>query len=68
MSIFETLKKLRNEQSKEIERKDPSYIYLEDNQVKEIKISELLDSAGSAYITKVMNYNSARIIHDSIFH
>ena len=64
MSIFDTLKKLQNEQNKKIE---PSYIYLEDNQVKEKKISELLDSAGSAYINKVMNYNSARLIHDSIF-
>ena len=64
MSIFDTLKKLQNEQSKKIE---PSYIYLEDNQIKEKKISELLDSAGSALINRTMNYNSAKLIHDSIF-
>ena len=64
MSIFETLKKLQNEQSKKIE---PSYIYLEDNQIKEKKISELLDSSGSALINRTMNYNSAKLIHDSIF-
>jgi hypothetical protein len=69
MSIFDTLKKLQNEQSKEIERKDPSYIFLDekDNQIKETKISELLDSSASAYINKVMNTNSLELIHDSIF-
>ncbi len=66
MSIFDTLKKLQNEQSKKIE---PSYIYLEDNQVKEKKISELLDSAGSTLINKVMKkkQNPARLIRDSKF-
>ena len=64
MSIFDTLKKLQNEQNKKIE---PSYIYLEDNQVKEKKISELLDSAASAYINKVMKQSPLDLIHDSIF-
>ena len=80
MSIFETLKELSNNQSKKEEKlrrksliserekqKPASYIYLEDNQIKETKISELLDSAGSALINRTMTYNSAKLIHDSIF-
>ena len=66
MSIFETLSKLSKKDNQE--RKDPSYIYLEDNQVKERKVSELLDSAGSALINRTMNYESLKLIHDSIFH
>jgi hypothetical protein len=65
MNIFETLKKLSKKDNQE--RKDPSYIYLEDNQVKERKLSELLDSAASVYINRTI-YNPAKLIHDSIFH
>ena len=82
--IFETLKKLSDNQRKKeskvaktatfsvenSKRKDPSYIYLDeqDNQIKEIPLSKL-DSAGSALINKVMKkkQNPAQLIHDSIF-
>ena len=66
MNIFETLSKLSKKDNQE--RKPASYIYLEDNQVKERKLSELLDSAASVYINRTMNYKSAKLIHDSIFH
>ncbi len=70
MNIFETLKKLSREQRKHSDletskTKDPSYIYLEDNQIKEIPLSKL-DSAG-ALINRTMNYKSAKLIRDSIF-
>ena len=79
MSIFDTLNKLSKKdnpvsdnmalnKSSVTEQPLPSYILLdENNEVKEKKISELLDSAGSAYINKVMNYNSLELIRDSIF-
>lgn len=80
MNIFETLKELsdnkRNKEEKmhkkisipEREKQKPaSYIYLEDNQVKERKLSELLDSSASVYINRTMIYESAKLIHDSIF-
>ena len=59
--IFETLKELGDNQTSK--RKDPSYIYLdENNQVKEIALSKL-DSAGA-----LINYkNPAKLIHDTIF-
>jgi hypothetical protein len=55
--IFETLKRL------EEERKQPSYIYLDetDNKIKERPLK--LDSAGAS-----ANINPAKLIHDSIFH
>jgi hypothetical protein len=56
MNIFETLKKLS-----ESKRKDPSYIYLEDNQIKERKLSELLDSAGSGLINRTVLQKSTKI-------
>lgn len=48
--------------------KDPSYIYLdEDNQIKVIPLSKL-DSSASVYISRTMNYkNPAKLIHDLIF-
>jgi hypothetical protein len=59
MNIFETLKKLN-----ESKRKDPSYIYLdENNQIKEIPLSKL-DSAGALMKKK---QNPAKLIDDSIF-
>jgi hypothetical protein len=74
--IFETLKKLSDEQRKHSEddqesskRKPASFIYLDekDNQIKEIPLSKL-DSAASVYIIRTMNYkNPAKFIHDSIF-
>lgn len=74
--LFETLKKLSDEQRKResnikddqtSKRKDASYIYLDeqDNQIKEIPFSKL-DSAASVYINRTMNYNS-KLIHDFIF-
>jgi hypothetical protein len=73
-SVFETLKELSDNQRKHpkdnqtSKRKDPSYIYLdENNQIKEIPLSKL-DSAASALINRTMNYkNPAKIIHVSIF-
>lgn len=62
MNIFETLKKLS-----ESKRKDSSYIYLEDNQIKERKLSELLDSAGSGLINRTVYKSPLILIHDSIF-
>jgi hypothetical protein len=59
--IFETLK--------ELGRKKPSYIFLdENNEIKEMPLSKL-DSAASVYINKRMNskQNPAKLIHDSIF-
>lgn len=58
MNIFETLKKLSENQRK------PSYIYLDEqtNQIKEIPLS--IDMAGSALNSK---QNPAKEIHDSIF-
>jgi hypothetical protein len=71
-SIFETLKELSDNQRKHpkdnqtSKRKDPSYIYLdENNQIKEIPLSKL-DSAGSALINRTIYKNSAKLIHDSI--
>jgi hypothetical protein len=81
-NIFETLKELGRKkvnqdsvanyskvnQKQDSKRKDPSYIYLdEDNQIKEIPLSKL-DSAG-ALIYKVMKkkQSPAKLIHDSIF-
>lgn len=48
--------------------KDPSYIYLdEDNQIKVIPLSKL-DSSASVYISRTMNYkNPAKLNHDLIF-
>ncbi|MGI0034159.1 MAG: hypothetical protein ACRD97_12950 [Nitrososphaeraceae archaeon] len=73
--IFETLKELSDNQRKHSKdnqtskRKDPSYIYLdENNQIKETPLSKL-DSAG-ALINRTMNYkykNPAKIIRNSIF-
>ena len=49
------------------ERKDPSYIYLdENNEIKEIPLSKL-DSAG-ALINRTVYKDPAKLIHDSIFH
>lgn len=66
--IFETLKKPKDQ---EIERKEPSYIYLDetDNQIKETPLSKL-DSSASALINNTMKQyknNSAKEIHKSIF-
>ncbi|TLX84451.1 MAG: hypothetical protein E6L04_06855 [Thaumarchaeota archaeon] len=74
-NIFETLKGLsRKREQKDnqtCKRKDPSYIYLdENNQIKEIPLSNL-NPAASVYINITMNYNyknPAKLIHDSIFH
>lgn len=71
--IYETLKELIDEQRKQesnSKRKEPSYIYLDekDNQIKEIPLSKL-DSAGSAYIKRTMNYkykSPAKLIRDSL--
>ena len=64
MNIFETLNKLS-----ESKRREPSYIYLDenDNQIKEIPLK--LDSSASALINKKprKKINEARLIHDSIF-
>ena len=76
MSIFETLKMLSDNQrlrsnsasKKETsKRKDPSYIYLDDNnQIKEIPLSKL-DSAASVYINRTTYKNPLKLVHDSIF-
>ena len=57
MSIFETLKKLSDEQRKHSEQT---------NQIKEVPLSKL-DSAGSAYINRTVYKNPLKLIHDSIF-
>jgi hypothetical protein len=47
-------------------RKDPSYIYLdENNQIKEIPLSKL-DSAG-ALINRTVYKNPAKLIHEFMF-
>lgn len=81
MSIFETLNKLSKKETSErngndhsvteetTKRKDPSYIYLDEqtNQIKEIPLTRL-DSAGSALINRTMNYkNPAKLIHEFMF-
>lgn len=75
MYIFETLKELSDNQRKKetkdnqtTKRKDPSYIYLdEDNRIKVIPLSKL-DSSASVYISRTMNYkNPAKLIQDLIF-
>jgi hypothetical protein len=62
MSIFETLK--------ELGRKKPSYIFLDENtgQINEVPLSKM-DSAASVYINKRMNpkQNPAKEIHDFVF-
>jgi hypothetical protein len=73
--IFETLKELSDNQRKKeskdnqtTKRKPTSYIYLdENNQIKERKLSELNDSAGSALINRRIYKNPLKLIHDSIF-
>jgi hypothetical protein len=61
--IFETLKELSKKDN--CKRKDPSYIYLdENNQIKEIPLSKL-DSAG-AYINRTVYKNPLKLIHDSL--
>ena len=72
MSIFETLKKLSDEQRKhsdlDTNRKEPCYSYRDEqtNQIKEVPLSKL-DSAGSAYINRTVYKNPLKLIHDSIF-
>ncbi|HXV87954.1 MAG TPA: hypothetical protein VD710_02555 [Nitrososphaeraceae archaeon] len=56
--IYETLKRLQ--------RKQPSYIYLDETDGK-IKERPLQDSAGGASINHSYK-NPAKLIHDSIFH
>ncbi len=66
MNIFETLNELSKKESKS-KRKDPSYIYLdENNQIKEIPLSKL-DSAASVYINRTTYKSPAILIHDFIF-
>jgi hypothetical protein len=66
--IFETLKKLSDNQRKHPDQEDPSYIFLdENNQVKKIPLSKL-DSSASAYINNTVKFrNPTKLIHDSIF-
>jgi hypothetical protein len=75
MNIFETLKKLSDNQRKQEskskhdqtgKRKEPCGNYLDekDNQIKEIPLK--LDSAG-ALINRTIYKNPARLIRDSIF-
>jgi hypothetical protein len=65
--IFQTLKKLSDNQRKHSDQEDPSYIFLdENNQVKKIPLSKL-DSSASAYINNTVIRDLAKLIHDSIF-
>jgi hypothetical protein len=71
MNIFETLKELSDNQRKKeskddqtTKRKDPSYIYLdENNQIYEIPLSK--DMAGSALMKQYKN--PAKEIHKFMF-
>jgi hypothetical protein len=47
------------------ERKDPSYIYLDGDQIKEVPLSKL-DSAG-ALINRTVCKDPAKLIHDFMF-
>ncbi len=61
-----TNRNTQKENKENSKRKDPSYIYLDENdQIKEIPLSKL-DSAGSALINRKMKQNPAKIIHDSL--
>jgi hypothetical protein len=62
MNIFETLKKLNDNQ-----RKQPSYIFLDetDGKIKEMPLKKL-DSSASALINRTVR-NPTKIIHDLMF-
>jgi hypothetical protein len=62
MNIFETLKKLSKKDNQE--RKDPSYIYLDGNQIKERPLPKS-DSSASALVNQVKN--PAKMIHQFMF-